>query len=331
MSEPAPEGQRELEALLRRVVHEVPAARVRSRVLRSFLLGVELPLGQGAERGVPGSRSGEEGRMDTRLEPALETWLARTDLAPPARRAFREELAEAFRSGRFSRPAEGVQGPPARPVPRLVRFAVLAAAAAAIVAVTFLVPGPPRWQVRLEGPVRLSGVEYRPGDEGRLAVELEFPGQLEALSTPVVLELERGFELELLPGGKLGLPGLVELDGATPIEMALAGGEAYLRTARGAARNPIRLRTPQAAVELSGTVLGLLADPEEACTCVCVAEGSVTVESEVLPEGPRTVDAGRSFRVFAGGASGPDVPFPEDPADPGYGHAQGLLRFARGE
>src|SRR5262249_2565291 len=152
----------------------------------------------------------------------------------PARGEFRRRARAAFLSALAADPL--VRPRP----PRSVRFAVLAFAAAAILAVTFLLPHPAGWNVPLSGPVALAGVEYVPGDEARLGAELEGSGEVETRTEPARFALGGQVEVELRPGAKLSFPPLPELDGASAIAFELSQGEAYLRTAATYPGNPIR-------------------------------------------------------------------------------------------
>lgn len=310
-------GERELEALLRSMPPAPPGLPFRDRVRKAFLAG-SVPGGEAEEASRPGQRP----RMDPGLYPAFEQWLATVPLSPPAREAFRSQTRSRFLAGGI----QEVSAPPARPRGKLVRIAVPVLAAAAILAVTFFLPEPPRWKVKLEGPVRLAGKEYRPEEANRFEVELAHAATLESLVNRVELSLE-GLTFLVLPGSEFLFPDLPDLDGATPIPLTLAGGEVYLRTGPDYRGNPIRIHTREEEVLVAGTSLGILAD--EQGTCVCVAEGKVGIEGALIPGGTREVEAGQSYRVFPGGGMDPKLmPFPGEPGEPEYDHVQELLRFA---
>jgi ferric-dicitrate binding protein FerR (iron transport regulator) len=255
------------------------------------------------------------------LDRELEAWIARTPLAPPARAAFRAELRGGFVGGRLHAPlAERPAGG------RWLRRAALAAAAAGILAVTFLLPDPPRWEIELAGPVRVAGEEFRPGEENRIEVELEVGAELESLGSPVWLRDGAGLELELRPGSRLLVPALPE-PGPIPIELALERGELLLRTDPDLARSPLRVATPLAEVVPVGTVFGVLVDGEGAC--VCVARGRVEVTSVFLPGGAAPVEEGWSLRFRGEPGTAPlEQPFPDDPAAPDFAHVAELRGFA---
>lgn len=204
---------------------------------------------------------------------------------------------------------------------------MLTLAAAAVVAVTFLLPEPARWSVRLEGPLRFAESEYGPGEDARLAAAMEGSGVLETSGAGARFTLGAGeLVLELLPGASLSFPPLPELDGISPVRFALTRGEAYLRTSESYAGNPIVLETPLLEVALNGTVVGVLVDP--LVTCVCVAEGSVGVTSARLPRRAE-VGARATLRVFAEREAGAHPePFPADDAA-GAQHTHALVEFGR--
>jgi len=317
-----PSRDRELEELLRRL----PAAKVdpafRRRVWAAF--------SGGAGSRDSGSRLEREPRMGGRLEPEFEPWLATAPIAPAARGSFRTELRQAFVSGRIQtrEPAPAAAEPRQASAPprNWVRFAVLAAAAAAVLAVTFFLPEPPRWKARLAGPVRLAGEEFSAAEADRLAVALEANGELESLGQPVELSLADVLQLELLHGARLTLPGLPELDGATPIALSLNAGEVYLRTSGDYPGNPIRVKTPQAEVEIHGTTLGILVD--DSGTCVCVCQGRVGISSELIPEGSKEVEQGMTYFLFQDSAMGAKyMPFATEVGTPEYEHVRELEVF----
>jgi hypothetical protein len=290
----APEGapeDPELEELLRRVPSEPADPRRREEARRAFLAGAPSPgvAGEGA------SRARELDRMGRAMAPdeqdGFVAWLASVALAEPARPEAKRRARLAFLSQVAAVPrATRRERPP-------FRLAVLALAAAAILAVTFLLPEPARWSVRLDGPLALDEREFRPGDEVRLAAALEAPGTLATTGSGARLSLgDDALVLELLPGSELALPPLPELDGLAPVRFDLARGEAYVRTAREWAGNPILVRTPSADVTLSGTVVGVLVG--DFGTCVCVAEGSVRVRG-ARAGGDELVPERTTLRVFA--------------------------------
>jgi len=296
-----------LEELLRRGPHPAPDPLRREAARAAFL--------SGASRAAPGPRMGAPVPSD------LELYLASQPVAPPARAEFRGELRKAFV---LSAPKAAL--PAAPPRSRLMRFGVPLLAAAAIVAVTVLFPEPERWRVRSAAPVRFAGAEYAPGDAQELAVDLEGSGTFETLEAPALFDLGGKMELELRPGSELVFPLLPELDGVGTVWFELARGEAYLKTADGYPGNPVRIKTPQAEVALHGTTLGVLVSPGG--TCVCVAEGQVTVESGQLVDGHMDVAAGGSCFVFDDPARGGDwCAFPTDAADENYAHVHDLLAF----
>jgi ferric-dicitrate binding protein FerR (iron transport regulator) len=219
---------------------------------------------------------------------AFEAWLAaRAPIEPPS--------AAARRHARLAFLTEVAAAPLPLRARRSFRRLVLALAAAAILAVTFLLPEPERWRAQLDGRVVFDGDEYLPGDEARLAAALERSGTLET-GARGRLELGDAFALALLAGGAMSVPPLPVLDGIEPLEFDLARGEAYLRTGPSYPGNPIVVRTDLADVTLHGTTVGVLVDAQG--TCVCVADGTARVTSARLPAGFQDVGPRLTLRLY---------------------------------
>jgi len=319
--EPRPE-ERALEELLGRLDPPRPAPEVRAEARRAFLAGEA----SGAASRRPYGPRTPDAMAETGLREswgegeaeAFAAWLAARAPAPAPR-------AEARRRARLAFLSAVASAPPAPPRSRSFRAAVWLAAAAAIVLVTLFLPAPDRWRVHLDGAVVLEGEDFGPGHEDRLGAELEQSGWLETRAARARLALGEVLELELLPGTALHVPPLVELDGLAPLDFELARGEAFVRTRGAWPGNPIRIRTDLAEVLLTGTTVGVLAD--EAGTCVCVAEGRVTVTSA---RGVEELAAQGSLRLFHDTSMAPKLePFPPALA-PGSEHVAELLAFHGG-
>ncbi len=316
--EPTP-GDPELEALLRRVPPERADPRRREEARRAFLSsdpGSE----RAASRGAGADRMGRVMQADE--HDGFVAWLAARAPADPARPEARRRARLAFLS------LLAASAPLPRRQRRSFRALVLTLAAAAILAVTFLLPEPERWSVRLDGPLTFAGREYVPGEDARLAADLEGSGTLESAASGARFTLGSGeLVLELLPGASLSFPPLPELDGLASVRFELTRGEAYLRTSASYPGNPIVVLTPLAEVALAGTVVGVLVD--EAGTCVCVAQGSVNVTSTRLA-GRRALEARATLRVFDDPGMGAKLEaFPEDDGDEAE-HTRPLVEFGKG-
>jgi ferric-dicitrate binding protein FerR (iron transport regulator) len=321
---PGGRDERELEDLLRRVPHDSPDPRRRQEARAAFLAGASRPAGfDRTVRPMSNDLGHPEGRPDERINETdgFVDWLAAHGAAAPPADDAKRRARLAF----LSAVASDVR--PLRRERRSVRLLVFAAAAAAILAVTFLLPERARWRATLAGPARLAGRDYGVGEGARLAAELEGSGRLEALAGGATLELGDGLVVELLPGAAMEFPVMPELDGLSVLDLELAHGEAFLRTRASYAGNPIVVRTASADVRLSGTAVGVLVG--DFGTCVCVAEGRARVASALLG-GEREVAARTTLRVFEEAGIGAEVePFPDDDA-PEAEHTRALVEFARG-
>lgn len=309
----------ELEALLRRVPPAPADPRRRAEARRAFL-GLDPASNRDASRPAGPDRTGRVMQADE--HDGFVAWLA-------ARAPLESARPEARRRARLAFLSELAASPPVlRRQTRTFRRLVLSLAAAAILAVTFLLPKPERWSVRLDGPLTFDGRQYVPGEDARLAVDLEGSGTLESTGSGARFTLgEDQLALELLPGSSLAFPALPELDGLAPVRFELTRGEAYVRTSASYPGNPVLVVTPLVEVALAGTVVGVLVD--EVGTCVCVAEGSVNVTSPRLP-GRREVGPRATLQVCEDAASGVKlVPFPADDGAEAE-HTRPLVEFGKG-
>jgi hypothetical protein len=313
-------AERELEDLLRRVPPEAPDPVRGARARRAFLAG-------GAEarsRGSGALRTGRVMAQDAAAgeEDAFAAWLAARAPAAP-----RPEVVRRARLAFLT--AVAAAAPPLR-ARRSFRRSVWVAAAAAILAVTFLLPRPERWNVQLDGRLTFDGSEYMPGDEARLAAALERSGTVETALGRARFDLGRELVVELQPASALAFPFLTELDGVAPLELALARGETFLRTTASYPGNPIVVRTALADVALHGTTVGVRVD--ELGTCVCVADGKARVTSGRLAGGSQEVAARFTLRVFPDPGRQPSLEaFPPDDSGVEAAHTMELVAFQRGD
>lgn len=341
MSSPDSErAQRELEELLRRVPLERldPArlARARQTFLATAAAGgqpsqADLPARMGAVMGTEAHGRGDAGQdgagqdgdgQDGRDDQSgFEAWLA-------ARAPAVLPSAEGHRRARLAFLSAVAATPPPLRARRSFRRLVWAAAAAAILAVTFFLPQPERWSVQLDGRLSCDATEYLPGDEARLAAALERSGTVATALARARFALGGELVLELLTDTELEFPFQTELDGVAPLEFALTRGETYLRTRAGYPGNPVVVRTELANVALHGTTVGVLVD--ELGTCVCVADGTARVTSALLPTGYQDVGPRGTLRVFFDPGMGPKFEaFPADGGGPESAHTADLVAFQR--
>jgi ferric-dicitrate binding protein FerR (iron transport regulator) len=319
MSAEPERGEGELEELLRRLPGEAPDPARRAGARRAFLAGNARS--EPSRAPGPARTGGVMPHGAPADDPAFEAWLAaRAPLAPPA--------AAPRRRARLAFLTEVAAAPPPLRARRSFRRAVWALAAAAILAVTFLLPEPERWRVLLDGRLVFDGTEYLPGDEARLAVALEHPGTLETSVARARFVLGDALTLELLPHAALGMPRLPVLDGVEPLELELARGEAYLRTGPTYPGNPIVVHAGLADVALHGTTVGVLVDDQG--TCVCVAEGTARVTSTRLSAGFRDLGPRLTLFLYSDPAIDPKIEaFPAGDVGAEAAHTSDLVAFQR--
>jgi len=342
-----PEGESprdpELERLLARAPTPAPRASFAAVLRNAFLTGAEPKVDES------GSRPASELRKEAAVTDRIEERIARIE-APAARSEFREGLRRRFveggapaalrpvrsasagprRSGvtRATRRAAGRGG---RPFPMRVVGATLAAAAA--VALVFLwpraVPGDapggedvavvtePAWRVLGHlGTASVGGSGFAPDASVALAAAIASGTPIETADAPLELAWGERFAIELQPRTRL-VP--TALDPAESV-LRLERGEVYLATlAEHDGR--ILVDTPASQVVVTGTTLGVFADPA-AGSCVCVVEGEVEVNA--LGE-TRRVGSRCTLRLVPG--EEPDAHgFPES-GEAGHEHVGPLERF----
>ncbi len=316
---PSTRAERELEEWLRRV--PLPPARqaFRSGLRQRFLEGAP------EEAAGTGSRAETTVRKPFVVLQAFEPWLREIRISPQAGEGFRDRLRRLFLR---SEPEAQVR-PDSRSRLRFVLIPLLAAAA--ILAVTFLLPEDPRWKVidlRGEAAVEVSGTRLGPRDLGRLSAELTRGASLRTQASSVDLTLEDKLALQILPNTEIEFAALPDLDGSMPLRFNLRTGEVFLKTSAGYPGNPIRVGTGEVEVDASGTIFGVLVD--ERGTCVCVVEGEVVVKGALGEPAEKRVASETSYLVFRGGSMGPkEMTFAaaDDPAH--ESHTQALIGFAR--
>jgi hypothetical protein len=317
MSERDPErAERELEELLRRLPRELPDPARRAEARRAFLEGrspaggpsrVQRPVRTGRVMADAGT-----GVHEDELN-GFVAWLATHPPAAPPRTEFRRRARLAFLSAVASAP------PPLR-TRRSFRRLVWVAAAAAILAVTFLLPQPERWRAQLDGRLSFDRADYTPGDEARLAAAFRQAGTLAPASSSAMPSWSA------LAGQLLAVPPLPSLDGVEPVASSRAAGlpaderELSRQPDRGAHRHGGRRHAHhhRRLVDRLGT-------------CVCVAEGAAHVTSARLASGFQDVGARSSLRVYSDPAVDPKTEaFPADDSGAEASHTGDLVQFLRG-
>ena len=217
--------------------------------------------------------------------------------APAADPAFRARLKRDFVAGRIGEarvltlPAPWYRRPAFRLALVPATFAALAALAVASLSVTDRGPGWTLMMARGSGAVTVDGAPVSLASRADLTRAMH-PGA--RLSVPENAELElmsaAGLVLQVTEGTELTLP-------ATPgrwmnrqVTGAVDRGEIRVTTGSAFAGAHLRLRTPDAMVEVTGTTLAVICEPTG--TCVCVHSGVVQVGArggrmEMVPEGRR--------------------------------------------
>jgi hypothetical protein len=303
-----------LESWLREVRGEPPRPAFRAACRTRFLAGDD-----GVSRSPPAVRS------STVVIDRDEQRLADVRITPPAAERFRAEVRRSFLA------QEAVPEARSRP-PAWKIVLVPLAAAAAILAIAYLLPDETRWKVvhlQGEGPVEVSSGRLAPGEPSeirRLSEELTAGTRLSTAEQEVTLAIDDVVSVRVLPHSRIRFQELGELGEGRPLSFVLESGELYFRTHAGYPGDPIRVETSDVEVRASGTAFGVLVDERGTCTCVC--DGVVTVRTRGEGGADERVDEGTSYLVFRGGAMGPKkMPFDTSPGAPEAEHIQELLDF----
>lgn len=239
----------------------------------------------------PGSMSPEEtrAREELRRLPVVD-----------ADAAYRERLKHDFVTGRIgSRRALTLAAPWYR---RALRWAVVAPAALATLAATaWIADRGPGWTVMATRGEAIATVDGAPV---ALTSHEDLAGRLRRgarLAVPAGAELELasagGLVVQVTGGTELTLPGTPGRWLRRRVSGAVHRGEIRITTGPAFTGARLRVATPEAAVEVTGTTFAVICEP--AGTCVCVYEGTVRVG----PRGGRMdgVPHGRRRFVFSDG------------------------------
>ncbi len=222
-------------------------------------------------------------------------------LAPPrADAAFRERLKRDFVTGRIGE-RRALQLPVAwhrRPVWRLA----LVPAALALVAVSvWMADRGPGWTVMAfqgEGAVVVDGVTFPLARREALARALG-PGARLAVPAGVEVELAStsGVVVQVTAGTEFTLPATPGRWFRRTVTGAVRRGEIRVTTGPAFVGARLRVDTPEAGIEVTGTTLAVICEP--AGTCVCVYDGVVKVGPRGA--GMEPVTGGRRRFVFNDG------------------------------
>ena len=224
------------------------------------------------------------------------------DLPSPAGDpAFRTRLKRDFMSGWAGTRPGGVLAP-ARTSWVWLRWAVVPAAAAALVVAGVVLNQPPRWRV---AEVAGGGVAQVDGEPVPLAPASALERRLKPgarvrlpVGASVTLASAGRMLIELTPGTEMTLPAAPGRWFGRSAHAKLAGGEAHVTTGRAFHGARLAIETAEARIEVTGTTFAVLCLP--AGTCVCVYEGTVRVggrHGEMVP-----VAAGRRREMFNDGS-----------------------------
>ena len=240
-----------------------------------------------------------EHELEQRAQAALEA-LPRAEPDP----AFRARQKEAFVAGAYAAEERPVAA--RRPGPRTMRraFFALAGAAAALllIGVTTVMNAGPRWQVSrvqaAHGNVLVND-EPVPADDVASLNEVLAPGAVIEWNGNGDLELVSQGQLALgiAPGTKMTLPAPPPRWFARSARGSIETGTIRLAAGRRFHGARVTIGTPEATVEMTGTMLSVIHEPS--VTCVCVFVGSVRVMAGTHDMG--MVPAGQRQTVFADG------------------------------
>ena len=239
---------------------------------------------------------------------------------PPVDPAFRARLRREFASGTLAPALPAV--PPVVRLPRSRSAAAsawgwaAAAAAIAVVSAAVLNPGP-AWRIAsVSGAdeVTVDGRRVPTTDPLRLAAVL-VPGAKVSVPAGAVLEIvsERFLAIQMSGGAEAVVPRVPGRWFQRTVDAKIEAGEWRITTGSGFPGARFKVTTPAAQVEVTGTTLAVICQPEG--TCVCVYEGHVKVGRDASDMA--TVVSGRRRYVYADPAKTPlddDMLAPERPA-----------------
>lgn len=220
--------------------------------------------------------------------------------APEPDPGFRAQLRAEFMEGRFGER-------PRHPV-RLrwweresTRWAAASIAAAAALVVVLVLDQGPAWRVASSHGEGIAIVDGRPVPIGHTTDFNRWlrPGATVQIPDGSDLEIHSPglLAVELSPGTRFSIPDVPGRWFRRTVHAEVSGGEARITTASNFHGARLEIRTPEAQVEVTGTTLAVICEPEG--TCVCVLEGVVRVGDQGQPM--VEVMRGRRRYVFADG------------------------------
>lgn len=196
---------------------------------------------------------------------------------PPADPAYRDRLRQAFASGSIESRI--------RPRPRVPTVLWLAPAAAAALVLAFVSNQGPRWNiggVSGSGIVVVDGFELSSTDSAALGRAIR-PGARLRTSAEVQIDLllPGVLSIQVAPGSELVIPGSPGRWFARTSSGRVTEGEVRFVAGSRLRGGSLRITTPEARVDVTGTTLSVIREPS--ATCVCVLEGVVHMSPEGGP------------------------------------------------
>jgi hypothetical protein len=202
--------------------------------------------------------------------------------------AFRERLQRRFLSGDMPEAASAPRPVASRPR-RVMRFALAAVAAAAVLALAVVLlnrlPGPELLAVKGGGSVEVDGRLFDTSEAGDIGAALKPASHLVLKGEAVLDVLYPGsMAMRLEPGTDFILPGRPGrwFDRRPAAELKL--GELSVRTGSDLAGGALIVSTPEGRVTIAGTLVSIFRNRD--LTCVCLFEGKATVATPERDLGP---------------------------------------------
>ena len=225
---------------------------------------------------------------------------------PPADPEFRARTRDAFITGALGVPGRAggrFRGAPGRRAlaGSAWRWAAFPAAAVALFLIVGLINRGPGWRISASRGAGIAVVDGRP-------VPMNHTEELARVIRPGArIQVPEGSELELVSTRQIAMDLTPGTDATVPeipgrwygrrVRAEVLAGEVRLMTGPRFEGARLSITTPAARVEVTGTTLAVICDPEG--TCVCVLEGKVRVGAR---DGPmETVRQGRRRFVFNDG------------------------------
>jgi len=202
-------------------------------------------------------------------------------LPPPAAdAAFRARLKADFVAGSIAPPVRAATIVPLRSAFTWRRaFVPLAAAAAAVLVIAGVLNRGAPWHLMAvagDGVAVVDGVPVPLGHADELARRLVPGARVRVPETATVELASMGtLAIQLTPGTDLTVPAVPGRWWARRVAAEIRSGEIRVTSGRRFKGARLAIETPAASVELSGTTLAVICDPEG--TCVCVLEGHARV------------------------------------------------------